>query len=124
MTQIDLAAAVGVSVTTVGHAETGRLWQSRAFWERADKALGAHGLLLRHHDDYRAAAVPSVLDPEAESSDALAEEAEPAPVAVAWITITWADGTTTTVHPPAHTAAHRIAISEIHGTSRDSAPRP
>ena len=58
MTQIELAAIVGVSVTTVGHAETGRLWQSRNFWERADKALGAHGLLLRHHDDYRAAARP------------------------------------------------------------------
>ena len=58
LTQIELAAIVGVSVTTVGHAETGRLWQSRHFWERADKALGAHGLLLRHHDDYRAAASP------------------------------------------------------------------
>ena len=33
LTQPQLAALVGVSVTTVGHAETGRLWQSRRFWE-------------------------------------------------------------------------------------------
>jgi hypothetical protein len=124
MTQIELAAIVGVSVTSVGHAETGRLWQSRNFWERADEALGAHGLLLRHHDDYRAAAVPSVCDSETESGDSLAADADPAPAGVACVTITWADGTTTTVHPPAHTAARRIAISEIHGTSRDGAPRP
>ena len=124
MTQIELSAIVGVSVTTVGHAETGRLWQSRKFWERADKALGAHGLLLRHYDDYRAAAVPSVCDSEAESGNSLAADADPAPAGVACITITWADGTTTTVHPPAHTAARRIAIPEIHGTSRDGAPRP
>ncbi len=123
MTQIELAAIVGVSVTTVGHAETGRLWQSRTFWERADKALGADGLLLRHHDDYRAAAVPSVCDSEAESVDSAAA-ADTDPASVTCITITWADGTTTTVHPPAHTAARSIAISEIHGTSRDGTPRP
>jgi hypothetical protein len=29
LTQTDLAALVGRSVTTVGHAETGRTWQSR-----------------------------------------------------------------------------------------------
>ena len=44
------------SATTVGHAETGRLWQSRQFWERADSGLGAGGALLRLHDAYRAAA--------------------------------------------------------------------
>ncbi len=31
------------SVTTVGHAETGRVWQSRAFWEKADAVLAAAG---------------------------------------------------------------------------------
>jgi hypothetical protein len=58
--QPELAALVGRPVTTVGHAETGRLWQSRQFWENADKALNAHGELLRLHDAYRAAgrAVP------------------------------------------------------------------
>ena len=55
LTQVELAALAGVSVTTVGHAETGRTWQSRRFWDRADTALGAAGALLRLHDAYRAA---------------------------------------------------------------------
>jgi hypothetical protein len=55
LTQVELAALAGVSVTTVGHAETGRTWQSRRFWERADAALCASGALLRLHDAYRAA---------------------------------------------------------------------
>jgi hypothetical protein len=55
LTQVELAALAGVSVTTVGHAETGRTWQSRRFWERADTALCASGALLRLHDAYRAA---------------------------------------------------------------------
>ncbi len=55
LTQPELAALVGRSVTTVGHAETGRLWQSRQFWENADRALSARGELLRAHDAYRAA---------------------------------------------------------------------
>lgn len=55
LTQRDLATLVGRSVTTVGHAETGRTWQSRQFWENCDKALDAHGSLLRMHDAYRAA---------------------------------------------------------------------
>lgn len=56
LTQPELARRVGVSVTTVGHAETGRLWQSRKFWERADALLGADGGLLGLHDAFRAAA--------------------------------------------------------------------
>jgi hypothetical protein len=55
LTQPELAARVGVSVTTVGHAETGRLWQSRRFWEQADAVLAADGDLLRRHDAFRAA---------------------------------------------------------------------
>jgi transcriptional regulator with XRE-family HTH domain len=58
LTQAELAALAGVSVTTVGHAETGRTWQSRRFWERADAALRAAGDLLRLHDAYRAASSP------------------------------------------------------------------
>lgn len=34
LTQPQLAAITGYSVATVGHAETGRLWQSRTFWEK------------------------------------------------------------------------------------------
>ena len=79
MTQIELAAIVGVSVTTVGHAETGRLWQSRNFWERADKALGAHGLLLRHHDDYRAAASPQRVRCRSRTQDSPAADAARTP---------------------------------------------
>ena len=62
LTQPELARRVGVSVTTVGHAETGRLWQSRQFWERADAILGAGGALLRLHDAYRAAAASGTAD--------------------------------------------------------------
>jgi hypothetical protein len=58
LTQAELAELAGVSVTTVGHAETGRTWQSRRFWERADAALRAAGDLLRLHDAYRAASSP------------------------------------------------------------------
>jgi DNA-binding XRE family transcriptional regulator len=58
LTQAELAALAGVSVTTVGHAETGRTWQSRRFWERADTALRAAGDLLRLHDAFRAASSP------------------------------------------------------------------
>jgi hypothetical protein len=62
LTQPELAGRVGVSVTTVGHAETGRLWQSRQFWERADAILLAGGALLRLHDVYRAAAASGAAD--------------------------------------------------------------
>ena len=65
LTQPELAALTGVSVTTVGHAETGRLWQSRRFWEHADAILDAAGGLLRLHDAYRqavAAAGQAALD--------------------------------------------------------------
>jgi len=56
LTQPELARHAVVSVTTVGHAETGRLWQSRRFWDRVDAVLGARGDLLRLHDAYREAA--------------------------------------------------------------------
>lgn len=59
LTQPQLAEILGMSVTTVGHAETGRLWQSRRFWEQADKWLCADGELLTLHDAYRAAAAPA-----------------------------------------------------------------
>ncbi len=55
LTQPALAALVGCSLTMVGHAETGRLWQSRDFWEIADKALAADGELLSLHDAWQAA---------------------------------------------------------------------
>jgi Helix-turn-helix domain/Bacterial regulatory proteins, gntR family len=58
LTQPAFADLVGYSVTTVGHAETGRIWQSRGFWEEADKALRAGGELLRLHSAWQADSSP------------------------------------------------------------------
>jgi hypothetical protein len=88
----------------VGHAETGRLWQSRDFWERADKALSAGGKLLVLHDAYRA--VPA--DPAITAEEAATETAADTPPTLAvgvsapvtCVTITWADGEVTTIYPP------------------------
>jgi DNA-binding XRE family transcriptional regulator len=106
LTQPQLATITGMSVTSIGHAETGRLWQSRRFWELADKGLSAGGELLALHDAYRAAAVPADRTTEpgdtgAEATaDILPTVAVAASVPVLAVTITWADGTVTTVHPP------------------------
>ena len=92
-----------MSVTSIGHAETGRLWQSRRFWELVDKGLRAGGELLALHNTYRAAAVPADSatasgDTEAmATADILPTVAVAASVPVAAVTITWADGTVTTV---------------------------
>jgi hypothetical protein len=81
-------------VTAIGHAETGRLWQSRGFWEHLDQALSVGGNPLHLHDAYRASQVQP-------SRSALAEDAwattVTAPALVAHIAITWASGEITTV---------------------------
>ena len=113
LTQPQLAKTVHVSITTIGHAETGRTWQARPFWEQADKTLRAGGELLRLHDAYRTAQATSLAIAAGQArpgEPAPLHEAGPArpPAAVAIdiaapasrITITWADGTTTTVRPP------------------------
>jgi len=123
ITQVELASIVGMSVTTVGHAETGRVWQSRDFWERADKALDARGELLRHHDDYRAAVLAGTTGGETEVDSSLAAATDGTRRSVTCITISWGDGTTTTVYPPTSIGACHVEISG-NGTSRDSAPRP
>ena len=71
LSQPALAAVIGYSVTTVGHAETGRLWQSRQFWERSDAILGAGGALLKLHDVYRAAAASGSADSSQGASGAV-----------------------------------------------------
>jgi DNA-binding XRE family transcriptional regulator len=115
LTQAKLAERISLSVTTIGHAETGRTWQSRPFWELADKVLNASGELLRLHDACRAAEVagdPATEDegttPETEATQDEASPAEsPAVVTVdvsgpvKSITITWANDAVTTVHPDA-----------------------
>jgi DNA-binding transcriptional regulator YhcF (GntR family) len=63
LTQPELAGIVGVSVTTIGHAETGRLWQSRQFWEHADAVLRAGGELLRLHEAFGEAGASSAAEP-------------------------------------------------------------
>ena len=50
LTQPELAREIGMSVTAGGHAETGRLWQSRRFWQSVDLALRADGALLGRYD--------------------------------------------------------------------------
>lgn len=56
LTQRGLSALAGYSVTTIGHAKTGRLWRSRDFWEKADFAPDT-GDLTRLYDAYRANAI-------------------------------------------------------------------
>ncbi|HVT69961.1 MAG TPA: helix-turn-helix domain-containing protein [Trebonia sp.] len=94
LTQPQLARVTGFSVTTVGHAETGRLWQSRQFWEKTDMALSAGGRLTRLHDAYRSTVAAPAEAPQ--------PNGEPASVAVAPATVivVWGDGTVTTVKPP------------------------
>jgi hypothetical protein len=114
LTQPQLAALAGVSVTTIGHAETGRVWQSRRFWEHADAALGAGGDLLRLHDSYRAASASCGRD-QAPAGEPVAEPTAPDPMAgtaatgtsgapgrggPSYVMIVWDNGTVTTVHPP------------------------
>jgi DNA-binding transcriptional regulator YhcF (GntR family) len=67
--QPDLAELIGHSVTSVGHAETGRLWHSHDWWEQVDKALDADGKLIQLHDAYRAAQVLSKSDNPASGPD-------------------------------------------------------
>lgn len=106
LTQPELAAIVGFSLTSVGHAETGRVWQSRVFWERADKALSADGELLALHDAYRTGGIVPAPVATAESSEAETFTGVPETITVtvcglvASVAIAWADGAVTTVYPP------------------------
>jgi DNA-binding transcriptional regulator YhcF (GntR family) len=106
LTQPHLAGITGISVTSIGHAETGRLWQSRRFWELVDKGLRAGGELLALYDAYRAAGV-SVDAATAPEETEIGVDADIPPTiavdtsaSVASVTITWVDGTATTVYPP------------------------
>lgn len=74
LTQPELAEKLGVSVTTVGHAETGLLWQSRSFWERADRKLGAGGSLVWLYDLYQAVPRETVAASEDRNGEAAGEE--------------------------------------------------
>jgi len=104
MTQPQLAEALGVSLTAVGHAETGRTWQGRDFWDGADLVLGACGRLLALFDGYQA------VKESAEEEAAPAGHAPPAPpppllnvtitVTAEGVLITWPGGAQTLAEPP------------------------
>jgi hypothetical protein len=83
----------GYSVTTIGHAETGRLWQARAFWEQADAVLAAGGELTRLHDAYRAETAGPVLSPGHPAGP------DDSPAALTRMTLHWSDGSSTTFFP-------------------------
>jgi len=112
LTQLELADAIGMSVTAVGHAETGRLWQSAAFWERVDGALDAGGDLVSRYVAWRSAAPAGTTTPEAESgtvcADIPAAQVEPdvpggvvitLPGDPVPVTVVWGDGSVTIVRP-------------------------
>ena len=109
MTQPEVAEKLGVSLTTVGHAETGRVWQSREFWRQADALLDGFGDLLRMFDDFQTAkhAAPAEA-PDGTPPSEEPEEAAPAgpvlPASVAitpvGVLVTWPDGAETLVTPP------------------------
>jgi transcriptional regulator with XRE-family HTH domain len=98
LTQPQLAERVGLSITTIGHAETGRLWQSRSFWEHADKELGADGELLALLDAYRAAAtnrLSPTADPPGIEATPVPQPSAAAPPVPESILIVWSDGVIT-----------------------------
>lgn len=102
LTQPELADLLGTSRSSIGHAETGRLWHARDFWQRADAELG--GDLLQLFDAYLVAessppapaGVPPVPVPVA-VSPVLAVSVAVSPECV---TVTWSDGTVHVVRPP------------------------
>lgn len=103
MTQPQLAAKIGMSVTSLAHAETGRVWQSRRFWMLADQALGSAGDLLRMYD-MRAAAVSA--RPGEDITAGLPAAAGlvlpvSATISAAGVVVLWPDGSKTVAPPPA-----------------------
>jgi transcriptional regulator with XRE-family HTH domain len=93
LTQPQLADLLGVPRTTIGHAETGRLWHSREFWEAAAAEVG--GNLVALFDAYlEAESTP----PPAGLPPVLAVTVT---VSAECVTITWSDGTVHQVRPPA-----------------------
>jgi hypothetical protein len=102
LTQPELAKLLGVSVTSVGHAETGRVWQSGGFWRQADGLLLAGGALLRMHEDYQAAIVRPA--PAAAPGPFRAGPVPVLPASVIitpdGVAVTWPDGTQTVARPP------------------------
>jgi len=104
LTRPELASAIGRSVTTVGHAETGRLWQSRQFWRRVDLALKADGALLTRYDAWRAGPLPGTTAREpVMTTTPVRFGADGVIITLACgsmpVTVRWGDGSVATVRP-------------------------
>jgi transcriptional regulator with XRE-family HTH domain len=54
MRQVDLARRTGYSRSTIAAVETGKQNTLRSFWQRADRALGADGTLMKAFDQVAA----------------------------------------------------------------------
>lgn len=102
LTQPELAEKIGMSGTAVGHAETGRLWQSREFWHLVGAVLGGDGELPALYDRYQAARHAEAGVP--------AEATPTVTITGEGVLITWPDGTMTLARPPG--AAARSAGTE------------
>jgi hypothetical protein len=120
MTQPELAAKIGRSVTSIGHAETGRVWQSRRFWMLADQALGDIGDLLRMYDSYTAA---KSAEPQ---EDAIVGVVMPVSVTITPVGVIalWPDGTETVARPPAPAADQDGSVCAGPVTSASAAWNP
>jgi hypothetical protein len=107
LTQPELAAKIGMSPTAVGHAETGRVWQSRHFWQLADQALGDIGDLVRMHDRYTAALSAAPQDATPKPDGPVTGGALPVSITIsaAGVVALWPDGTETVARPPAPATA-------------------
>jgi DNA-binding transcriptional regulator YhcF (GntR family) len=119
LTQPELADAIGMNVTTVGHAETARLWQSRTFWQKVDQVLDADGDLVARFDRWRAGSPPvtargALITPATDAAvENLLSSGSPVPVEPdtpegvvitlpldpVLVTVIWRDGSATTVQP-------------------------
>lgn len=53
LTQGDLARETNYHRTSIAHIQAGRQFPGREFWEKADKVLGAGGVLVAHYDEAR-----------------------------------------------------------------------
>jgi DNA-binding transcriptional MocR family regulator len=100
LTQPQLATLLGMSVTTVGHAETGRLWQSREFWQQADQVLGAAGTLLGMYDQRQAAAGRTEEFPRAPDRSPAVLLPVSVTITPEGVNVVWPDGSETLARPP------------------------
>jgi hypothetical protein len=96
LTQPALSALTGYSITTIGHAETLRLWQSREFWEKTDLALAAGGELTRLYEAYRAETASPADTSQRPGPPPVVADAGPA--TLTHLTLHWSDGTATTAY--------------------------